>query len=112
MVNAARQLLVDCHQVIGFAPGLRKPFSQEIIERAEVFELPVLASSDFAEVSTQFDEARILLFLGMTFPGQDLIHLVENEQSAAPIQFGFHERTPVSRQIGQANQDSLPQVGE
>jgi hypothetical protein len=48
----------------------------------------------------------------MTFPGQDLIHLVENEQSAAPIQFGFHERTPVSRQIGQANQDSLPQVGE
>jgi hypothetical protein len=103
---------VDCHQVIGFAPGLRKPFRQKIIEGAKVFEPPVLASSDFAQVSTEFDEARVLLFLGMTFPGQDLIHLVENEQSAAPIQFGFHERTPFSRQIGQANQDPLLPVGE
>jgi hypothetical protein len=50
--------------------------------------------------------------LGMALPGQDLIDLVENEQSAAAIQFGFHEYTPVSRQIGQANQDPLLPVGE
>jgi len=48
----------------------------------------------------------------MALPAQDFIHLVENKQSAAPIQLGFHERTPVSRQIGQANQDPLPPVGE
>jgi hypothetical protein len=73
---------------------------------------PVLASSHFAQISTQFDEPHVLLFFGMTLPGQDLIHLVENEQSAAPIQFGFHEHTPVSRQIGQANQDQLLPAGE
>jgi hypothetical protein len=85
VANAARQLLVDRHQVIGFAPGLRKPFSQKIIEGAEVFEPPVLANSDFAQASTEFDEARVLLLLGMALPGQDLIDLVENEQSTASI---------------------------
>jgi hypothetical protein len=48
----------------------------------------------------------------MALPGQDFIDLIQNKQSATAIQFGFHEHTPVSRQIGQANQDSLPQVGE
>ena len=48
----------------------------------------------------------------MALPGQDLVDLVENKQSAAPIQLGFHEDTPVSRQIGQANQDPLLPVGE
>src|ERR1700747_1883967 len=110
-VNAAGKLLVDRHQVIRLAPRLREAFRQEIIEGAEVFEPPVLASSHFAQISTQFDEPRVLLLLGMALPGQDLIHLVENEQSAAPIQFGFHEYTPVSRQIGPANQDPLPPAG-
>ena len=103
---------MDCHQVVGFAPGLRKTFRQEIIEGREAFEPPVLPRSHFAQVPTQFDEPRVLLFLGMALPGQDLIHLVENEQSPAAIQFGFHEHTPVSRQIVQANQDPLPPAGE
>ena len=76
------------------------------------FRASVLARPHFAQVSTQFDEPRVLFLLGSALPGQDLIDLVENEQSAAPIQFGFHEHTPVSRQIGQANQDPLPPVGE
>jgi hypothetical protein len=71
-----------------------------------------LASSHFAQVLTEFDEPRVLLLLGMALPGQDLIHLVENKKSAAPIQFGFHDDTPVSRQIGQANQDPLLLLGE
>jgi hypothetical protein len=100
VVNAARQLLVDRHQVVGFAPGLREPFRQKIIEGTEVFELPVLTSSHFAQVLTEFDEPRVLLLLGMALPGQDLIDLVENEQRTTAIQLGFHERTPVSRQIG------------
>jgi hypothetical protein len=91
---------VDRHQVIRFASGLWKAFRQKIIEGAEAFEPPVLAGAHFAQVSTQFDEPRVLLLLGVALPGQDLIDLVENEQSATPIQFGFHEHTPVSRQIG------------
>ena len=86
---------MDRHQVIRFAPGLWKAFRQEIIEGAEVFEPPVLAGSHFAQILAQFDESRVLLLLGMALPGQDLIHLVENEQSAAPIQFGFHQHCPL-----------------
>jgi hypothetical protein len=85
VVNAARKLLVDRHQVVGFAPGLWEAFRQEIIEGAEVFEPPVLASSHFAQVSAEFDEPRVLVLVGMALPGQDLIDLVQNEQSAAPI---------------------------
>ena len=73
---------------------------------------PVLTSSHFAQVSAQFDEPRVLFLLGIALPGQDLIDLVENEHSAAPVQFGFHEHTPVSRQIGPANQDPLLPLGE
>src|SRR4029077_9570342 len=83
VVNAARKLLVDRHQVIRFAPGLGKAFRQKIIEGAEIFESPVLARSHFAQVATQFDEPRVLLLLGAALPGQDLIDLIENEQSAA-----------------------------
>src|SRR5215469_15944440 len=75
VVNAPRKLLVDCHQVVGFAPGLREPFRQEIIEGAEVFEPPVLSSSHFGQISTEFDEPCVLLLLGMALPGQDLIDL-------------------------------------
>jgi len=112
VVNAPRQLFVDRHQVVGFTPGLREPFRQKIIEGAEVFEPPVLAGSHFAQISAEFDEPRVLLLLGMALPGQDFIDLIQNKQSATAIQFGFHEHTPVSRQIGQANQvRSLP-LGE
>jgi hypothetical protein len=79
VVNAPSQLLVDCHQIVGFAPGLREAFRQEIVEGAEVFESPILTRSHFAEVSAQFDEPRVFLLLGMALPGQDLIDLVENE---------------------------------
>ena len=76
---------MDGHQVVGFAPGLRKPFRQEIIEGTEAFQPPILAGSNFAQVSTEFDEPCVLFLLGMPLPGQDLIHLVENEQSTTPI---------------------------
>jgi hypothetical protein len=85
MVNAPRQLLVDCHQVVGFAPRLREPFRQKIIEGRKAFEPPVLPRSNFAQVPTQFDEPGVLLLLGMPLPRQDLIHLVENEKSATAI---------------------------
>jgi hypothetical protein len=52
LVNA-RQLLVDSHEVIGLAPGLRELSLQELIKRTDVLDPPVLSRSNLAQIATE-----------------------------------------------------------
>ena len=71
---------MDRHQVISLSSRLGKPPLQKLVERFQVFQSPVLASSDFAEVTPQLDEAGIPIRLVSPLPSQDLVDLGQNEQ--------------------------------
>src|ERR1700675_2448217 len=106
-MDAPWKLLVNRHQVIGLTPRFGKALTKEIIERSQIFQLPVLSCAHFTQVATQLHEARVLFLLDRAFPAQNLIHLPQDEQTPAPIQLRFRENPSVSRQMRPANQDRL-----
>jgi len=60
------QVLVDGHQVISRAARLWKASSQELVERFQVFQPPVLPGSHLAQVAPEVDEFAIPLVLAIT----------------------------------------------
>src|ERR1700693_69789 len=111
-MTSARKLLMNGHEVVRFAPRFRKALGEKVIKGGQIFNLPILASSHFTEITPELDESRILFLLHGAFPGQNLIHLVEDEQATTPVQLRFHDNAPVSRQMRPANQDWLLLVSE
>jgi hypothetical protein len=63
------KLFVNRHQVVRLPPGLREPALQELIERLQLLQPPVLAGADLAQVLAQFHEPGIALVLMAGFPG-------------------------------------------
>ena len=66
-------MFVNRHQVVGLPSGLRKPALQELIERLQVLQPPVLAGPHFAQVLAQFHKPGIALVLVPCLPGQDRV---------------------------------------
>src|SRR5271157_3538351 len=97
-------------KVAGLPSGLREPALQELIERLQVLQPPVLASPDFAQVLAEFYELGIALVLVPCLPGQDLVDLAEYNHGPAAIELRRHGRTP-SKQVRQTDQDRLPACG-
>jgi hypothetical protein len=63
------------HQVVRFAPRRRETLFQEMIERVQLFEFPILFGAHFAEIFPKLDEADVPLRFFCHFPGQDLVDL-------------------------------------
>src|SRR5207244_3663842 len=87
-LNGCGQVLVNGHQVIGLASRLREPPLQKLIEGLQLFQAPVLASSDFAEVSSEFHKACVFFSFFALLPSQDLIDLRKHEERPLRIQLG------------------------
>src|SRR5205807_459596 len=89
-----RQMLVDGHQVVRFPSRLREPPRQELVERLQVLQSPVLSRSHFAEIPTEVDKSGVPLCLFLPFPGQDLVDSRQNEEGSLAIEFRWHRRIP------------------
>src|SRR5690348_4049200 len=98
---------MDGYEVVRFAPRTRKPPFQELVKGLQVFQPPVLSSSDFAQIAAEFDEFRISIRVLLPLPGQNLVDPGQHEQSALLVQLRRHGRTP-SNQTRQTNQGDLP----
>src|SRR6185437_905031 len=97
------QLLVNGHEVVGFSAGLGEAFFKELVKRGQVLEPPVLSCPHLAEVLSQLDKAHIPLLFFSPFPSEDLVNLVQDQQSAPSVEICLH-RCSVSPQARQANQ--------
>src|SRR6516162_8709209 len=62
------QPFVNRHQVVGLPPGLRKASLQELIERGQVLQPPVLSSPYFTQVLAEFNKLRVAVVLVPGFP--------------------------------------------
>ncbi len=75
-------MLLDRHQVIGLASGLREPFLQKIIEGLQSLQPPVLARTYFAEIAPEIDKVGIALPIDRLLPLKDLVDPVEDKTCA------------------------------
>ena len=57
--------------------------------------------------TSELNESFVSLVLLGLFPGQDLIDLLENDQSPSTIKFGRHESSSVNPQVRRSNQVRL-----
>ena len=99
---------MDRHQVVGFPSRFGESSCEEIIERRQLFNSPVLPRSNLAQIATEFDEARVAFFLILLFPRQNFVNLRKDEDRSSVIQLGQHGRIP-SKEARQANQGFLLQ---
>src|SRR5205814_550160 len=60
-VNLPWQPLMNGHQVVGLASGLREPELQKIIKGLQPLQPPVLSSPYFAEIAPELNKAGVAL---------------------------------------------------
>jgi hypothetical protein len=72
-------MFVDRQKVVAFRRGFRGPMLQEVVERLQVFQAPVLSRSYLAPRSAQFHEPDMLPRLFAVLPSQDFVSLGEDE---------------------------------
>ncbi len=64
----ARQVLMDRHQVVSLATGLREAVLQIIVKRIELLQSPVLVRAHFTQISSEFDEPGVTLAIHLPLP--------------------------------------------
>ncbi len=79
-------MLVDGHQVVGLAPRFRELPLQEIVERHQIVEPPVLPGADLAQIAAELHEPGIALPIDGLSPSQDFIDLRQHKQGPASIE--------------------------
>src|SRR5690242_15727307 len=93
------------HQVVGFAPRLREPPLQEIIEGRQLLEPPVLTRPHLTQITPKLNEASVLFRFLSPLPTEDLVNLRQHEHCTFLVQLRRHRRCP-STQVRQTHQGS------
>jgi hypothetical protein len=67
---------MDRHQLISVPARLREPSFQEFVEGLHVLHPPILSRANFAQITSELDEARVAFDFLLFSPGKNLVDVL------------------------------------